>query len=78
MRRHIIRPFNSVFVIWRIFRYGVIQMLFQIGAHVRADVFINRQRSRSMLDKEVQKANLNPAQFGKVICDLTRHDMKAA
>ena len=41
--RHVVRTFQRMFVVWRVFRDRRIEVAFHISPHVRIGVFIDRQ-----------------------------------
>ena len=60
------------------FRSEVIEGAFQVGRHVGIGVFVDRQRSRRMLDEHMQQANFDRSQFRQCFKDAIGDELKAA
>src|SRR5688572_16887212 len=78
MRGHGIRAFQRVFVVGRAIRHQPTQVFFQFAPDVGADMLVNRERGRRMLDEEMQGADFDPAQFRQLPDNFTGNYMKAA
>ncbi len=62
----------------RIVRHGVEKILLHVIADGGIAVFVERQGSGSMLEQEVQQANLHPGQPANLTEDLIGDQMKTA
>ncbi len=62
----------------RIVRYGVEKILLHVIADGGIAVFVERQGSGSMLEQEVQQANLHPGQPADLAKDFVGDQMKTA
>jgi hypothetical protein len=62
--------------IGKVFGRNLIERSFQIERHVGIGIFVDRQRSRSVLNKEVQQADLEFSQFGQRLDDLPGNQVK--
>ena len=56
VRRHVVRPFIVVGIVGGVFRDKLIKVRFQVSAHFRLHIFVEGQRGRGVLDKEVGDA----------------------
>lgn len=75
---HVVRAFKGVLVIGRVFGDGVIEVALHIAAHVGIGVFIDSQRSRGVLNKEVKNAGFDLARFWQMFEYFARNQMKPA
>lgn len=74
---HVVRSFARMHKRQRL-GYDMIDRCLQVPAHIGIGAFVDRQRRRRMLDKEMQKADANIVQLRNAIDDPIGNQMKTA
>jgi hypothetical protein len=75
MRRHIVRPLRPVPVMFAALRRQPLEKIAQIERYIRIGVFLNNQRTGSMLRKQRHQAARNPL-LAKPFLDCVREWIK--
>ena len=73
---HVIITLDGVLRIRGIFRHNFIHVPFQIPPDIGADVLIDRQRSRCVLDKEMKRPGFDQVEFRQVLEHFVCDDME--
>lgn len=77
VRRHVIGPFQAVIERLRLWN-NLIQGLFHVRADIAVRVFVDREAGGRMHQENIDKADLNDAQFVDLRDYLVRYQMTAA
>ena len=62
--RELVGPFDRVAVV-EVFRRDGVERRFEIGGHIRIGVFIDRNRSRSVLNVDMQQSHAHLRELGQ-------------
>lgn len=75
MSGHVVRAFDGMRVGER-FRREPVNRRFEVGQNVGVGVFVDRQRRRRVLQKEMQQPCLDVCNFGHCVEDFPRYKRK--